>query len=181
MSLRLTYVKSQGLGGAIWHHRNQSALVHVITCSLFSARPVTWASYQIRKNTGCACAGNAGSVSRRRRLQRKTLVSDPGMHHGTCVTHVPWCMSGSLTRCGGENDPGIPGACAPSILRVWQEPHDLMLTCSSITPLEIFISPFRLLVYGEITLACSVMFVKQSSNKYFFRSNELHSNCALIW
>ena len=22
--------------------------------------------------------------------------SDPGMHHGTCVTHVPWCMSGSL-------------------------------------------------------------------------------------
>ena len=25
------------------------------------------------------------------------------MHHGTCVTHMPWCMSGSLTRGGGEN------------------------------------------------------------------------------
>ena len=25
------------------------------------------------------------------------LVSDPDMHHGTCFTHVPWCMSGSLT------------------------------------------------------------------------------------
>ena len=24
-----------------------------------------------------------------------TRVSDPDMHHGTCVTHVPWCMSGS--------------------------------------------------------------------------------------
>ena len=24
-------------------------------------------------------------------------VSDPDMHHGTCVTHVPWCMPGSLT------------------------------------------------------------------------------------
>ena len=24
-------------------------------------------------------------------------VSDPDMHHGTCVTHVPCCMSGSLT------------------------------------------------------------------------------------
>ena len=24
-------------------------------------------------------------------------VSDPGMHHGTCVMHVPWCMPGSLT------------------------------------------------------------------------------------
>ena len=23
--------------------------------------------------------------------------SDPDMHHGTCVTHVPWCMPGSLT------------------------------------------------------------------------------------
>ena len=25
------------------------------------------------------------------------LVSDPDMHHGTCVTHVPWCMPGWLT------------------------------------------------------------------------------------
>ena len=24
-------------------------------------------------------------------------VCDLGMHHGTCVTHVPWCMSGSQT------------------------------------------------------------------------------------
>ena len=24
-------------------------------------------------------------------------VSDSDMHHGTCVTHVPWCMPGSLT------------------------------------------------------------------------------------
>ena len=24
-------------------------------------------------------------------------VSDTDMHHGTCVTHVPWCMPGSLT------------------------------------------------------------------------------------
>ena len=23
-------------------------------------------------------------------------VSDPDMHHGTCATHVPWCMPGSL-------------------------------------------------------------------------------------
>ena len=34
------------------------------------------------------------------------------MHHCTCVTHVPWCMSGSLARGGGENVPGILGACA---------------------------------------------------------------------
>ena len=50
--------------------------------------------------------------SPRHRVQRKPLVSDPGMHHGTCVTHMPWCKSGSLTRRGGEKVPGIPGACA---------------------------------------------------------------------
>ena len=38
----------------------------------------------------------------RYRFQRKSLVSDPGMHQGTCVTHAPWCMSGSLTRDGEE-------------------------------------------------------------------------------
>ena len=42
---------------------------------------------------------------------KKPLASEPGMHHGTCVTHVPWCMSGSLTRVGGGNVSGIPGAC----------------------------------------------------------------------
>ena len=26
-------------------------------------------------------------------------ASDPDMHHGMCVTHVPWCMSRSLARC----------------------------------------------------------------------------------
>ena len=83
-----------------------------------------WASYQIRKIAGCACAGNAGNVFPRRRFQRKLLVSDPGMHHGTCVTHVPWCMSGSLTCGDGENVPGIPSACAAAILRIWQEAHE---------------------------------------------------------
>ena len=34
------------------------------------------------------------------------------MHHGMCDTHGLWCMSGSLTPCGRENVPGIPGACA---------------------------------------------------------------------
>ena len=42
----------------------------------------------------------------------KPLVSDPGMHCGTCVTHVPWCMSGSLTHGSGNNVPAIPGVCA---------------------------------------------------------------------
>ena len=86
---------------------------------------LAWVSYQIRKIASCACAGNAGNVFPRRQFQRKPLVSDPGMHHGTCVTHVPWCMSGSLTCDDGENVPGIPGAFAPAILRIWQEAHGI--------------------------------------------------------
>ena len=98
----------------------------VITLSIFSyifRKDVPWASYQIRKIAGCACAGNAGNVFPRRRFLREPLVSDPGMHHGTCVTHVPWCMPGSLTCGDGENVPGIPGACASAILCIWQEAH----------------------------------------------------------
>ena len=34
-------------------------------------------------------------------LTSKETASYPGMHHGTCFTHVPWCMSGSLARGGG--------------------------------------------------------------------------------
>ena len=32
----------------------------------------------------------------RERLPPPAQVSDPHVHHGTCVTHVPWCMPGSL-------------------------------------------------------------------------------------
>ena len=66
----------------------------------------------MRKIAVWACAGTTWNVSPCRRFQRKPRVSDPDMHHGTCVTHVSWCISGSLTRGGGENVPGIPGACA---------------------------------------------------------------------
>ena len=61
----------------------------------------------IRTSTGSAWAGNAGN-----RLQRKPLVSDIDMHHATCVTHLQWCMSGSLIRGDGGNVPGIPGVYA---------------------------------------------------------------------
>ena len=107
------------------------ALTHRYICPTNSSISVTapgraglagrvWASYQICKIAVCACAGNAGNVFPCRRFRRKPLVSNPSMHHGTCVTHVPWCMSGSLTCGDGEN---IPGICAHATLRIWQETH----------------------------------------------------------
>ena len=53
-------------------------------------------------------------------------VSDPDMHHGTCVTHVPWCMPGSLNssflrnwrgKGGGGTLPAFPAHAQPAILR----------------------------------------------------------------
>ena len=48
-------------------------------------------------------------------------VSDPGMHHGTCVTHVPRCMPGSLTSgfhlisVAGKTFPAFPSHAQPAI------------------------------------------------------------------
>ena len=71
-----------------------------------------WASCQIRKIVGCACTGNAGNIFSTTDFKGNRQLAIPALHHGTCVTHVPWCMSGSLTSGGGENVPSIPGACA---------------------------------------------------------------------
>ena len=63
---------------------------------------------------------------------KETVVSDPGMHPGTCVTHVPWCMSGSLTCGSGENAPGIPGACTTrNVTYLVRDPWQLFLAHTS--------------------------------------------------
>ena len=77
-----------------------------------SARGQRWQiQFQIPKITGCACAGNAGNAFPATDFKRNHKLAILA-----CITarasHVPWCMSGSLTRGGGENDPSIPGAWA---------------------------------------------------------------------
>ena len=60
-------------------------------------------------------------------------TSDPDMHHGTCVTHVPWCMPGSLTsvflwsQWRGKTFPAFPAHAQPAILRIWQEAHGWLI------------------------------------------------------
>ena len=56
-------------------------------------------------------------------------VSDPDMHHGTCVTHVTH-IPGSLTsgffwsRRWGKTFPAFPAHAQPVILPSWQETHE---------------------------------------------------------
>ena len=69
-----------------------------------------WASYQIRKIADCACAGNARSVFPHRRLPMKPLVSDPSMHHGTCVPCRDACR---LPAVAGKTFPAFPAHAYP--------------------------------------------------------------------
>ena len=83
------WVITYHMGYGMWLHKHATALVNLSGLHKYAAVR-QWASYQIRKIAGCACTGNAGNVF------PTTAVSDPVMHHGTNVTHVPWCMPGSL-------------------------------------------------------------------------------------
>ena len=54
-------------------------------------------------------------------------VSDPDKHHGKCVTHVSWCMPGSLTHLksvAGKTFPASQAHAQFAILRIWLEVHD---------------------------------------------------------
>ena len=73
-----------------------------------------WASCQIRKIAGCACAGTFSPPPR---------DSDTDMHHGTCATHAKRVSRTCRDACRDRdflwsrwrgNVPGIPGACATS-------------------------------------------------------------------
>ena len=85
---------------------------------------ISWASCQIRKIAGTHAPGMPGTFS------PSPQVSDPDMHRGTCGTHVPWCMPGSLTsgflwnRRRGKTFPAFPAHAQPAILRIWQEAHE---------------------------------------------------------
>ena len=56
-------------------------------------------------------------------------ISDPDMHHSTCITQVPWCMPESLTSdflCSqwrAKTFPAFLAHAQPAILRIWQEAH----------------------------------------------------------
>ena len=52
-------------------------------------------------------------------------VSDPGMHHGTCVMHVGIANKRfALKSVAGETFPAFPAHAQPAILRIWYEAHE---------------------------------------------------------
>ena len=92
-------------------HNGPVAWNHLMTSS--------WAFCQICKIAAAHAPGMPGTFSPPPR------ESDPDMHHGTCVTHVPWCMPGSLTsgflwnRRRGKTFPTFPAHAEPANLLIW--------------------------------------------------------------
>ena len=84
-----TILRPSYLHNGISYTDKMTSLYWIRTQVLSGRKHTAWASYQIHKSAGCACAGNARTFS------PPPQVSDSDMHHGTCVTHVPW----SLTSC----------------------------------------------------------------------------------
>ena len=108
-----------------WRHHGSSYRVRPLpsTEMLRSVSTNQWASCQIRKIAVAHAPGMPGTFS------PSPQVSDPDMHHGTCVTHVPWCMPGSLYSSflwnwrRGKTFPAFPAHAQPVFLRIWQEAH----------------------------------------------------------
>ena len=107
---------------AVWNPWVQSLFLHSQQwppCSPCMHGPLTrYVKFRVAH-----APGMPGTFSPPSRFQGKPLLSDPGMHHGKCVTHVPWCMSGSLSRGDRENVPDIPAHAQPVIIRSWQEAY----------------------------------------------------------
>ena len=66
------------------------------------------------------------------------LFSDPDMYHGTFLTHVSWCMPGSLASsfllklAAGKKFPAFPAHAQPAILRIWLVAYGLELILAMI-------------------------------------------------
>ena len=111
----------------IKRHYIRTCYLAAIVGTTIPAQYISWASYQIRKIASVHAPGMPGTFSPPLR------VSDPDMYHGTCVTHVPWCMPISPTsdflwsQRRGETFPAFPVHAQPAILRIWQEAHRICI------------------------------------------------------
>ena len=75
-----THVQQQILANMCWVQHKR-----LIVTQQWGHNRTEWASYQIRKIAGAHAPEMLGTFS------PPPQVSDRDMHHGTCVTHVPWC------------------------------------------------------------------------------------------
>ena len=84
---------------------------------------IAWASYQIRKIAGCACAGNAGNDFPATAFIGNRLLAIPACITARASSTCCDACRDRLTCDGGENASGIPAHAQTAILRIWQEAY----------------------------------------------------------
>ena len=101
VDIRCCITQGRALDALLWRFRMICRLewLRLVNLSCSWLAPVVWLHYlthwplaryaQLRVAHAPGMPGTFSPPPR---------VSDPDMHHGTCVTHVPWCMPGSLTN-----------------------------------------------------------------------------------
>ena len=110
----IAYAKHRCTGGwlKLWSEGTWTSSYHLdaMITETYHSHHGSRASCQIRKFAGSHAPGMSETFS------TPSRVSDPDMHHGTCVIHVPWCMPESLTH-GGTTEVGW-FRCLPPFLRL---------------------------------------------------------------
>ena len=112
-------------------------------------------------------------------------VSDPDLHHGMCVTHVPWCMPGSLTnvflwsRWQGKRSRNIQCMFNPQFWLSGKRliEHDLSFGDIHHTKDQVFAVWFVLEIRWWFSFpdGSSLIFRKRVSDDFETRSNSNHS------
>ena len=94
-------------------------------------------------------------------------VSAPDMHQGMCMTHVPWCMPGSLTS--GFPLKSVAGKmflayAQPTILRIWQEAHGKSGLSISLASTWLYITNTHLSKESQLTVGSHTVWAYYSCN-----------------
>ena len=121
--ISILYYKAHIVVFKFWINSSERLMFNAVLCQILTANIICASALMgILPDTqiaGAHAPGMPGTFS------PSPQVSDPDMHHGTCVTHVPWCMPGSLTsgflwnRRRGKTFPAFPAHAQPAILRIW--------------------------------------------------------------
>ena len=95
---RLRFLPNESIGIEFIRPEHYTKLWHLLAtfsedAAIYLYNAPQRTSYQIRKLRVSHAPGMSGTFSPPHR------VSVPDIYHGTCVMHVAWCMSGSLTSC----------------------------------------------------------------------------------
>ena len=84
-----------------------------------------WASYQIRKFAGCACARNAGNVFPATKFKGNCWLAIPARITARASRTCRDACRDRLPAVTWKTSPVFPAHAQPTILRIWQEAHDM--------------------------------------------------------